>query len=226
MKEKWEYNSKYLIFYFAKRFNISFEICGYFDNRPRINISLFFFSLTLIFPFENNWTDECDPPTWGVAYHDETLWFYLGGKGNMNGGNKLLAFYSPFSLDWVRTSYLKKDNTWENEYKGNRKDYYDKEKWKDVLFEETYPYVYTLKNGQVQEREATIRVDEREWRMRWFKWLSFTKKVIKTIDVEFNDEVGERSGSWKGGTIGCSYEMLPNETPYECLKRMEKERKF
>jgi hypothetical protein len=226
MKEKWEYNSKYLIFYFAKRFNITFEICGYFDNRPRINISLFFFSLTLIFPFENNWTDECDPPTWGVAYHDETLWFYLGGKGNMNGGNKWITFDSPFSLDWVRSSYLKKDMTWEDEYKGCRKSFYDGDIWKGILFEETHPYIYILKSGKIQERLATIKVQEMEWRMNWFKWLSFTKKVRKTIDVTFNDEVGERSGSWKGGTIGCSYEMLPNETPYECLKRMEKERNF
>jgi hypothetical protein len=39
-------------------------------------------------------------------------------------------------------------------------------------------------------------------------------------------ECGERKGSWKGGTLGCSYELLPNETPLDCLKRMEKERKF
>jgi hypothetical protein len=44
--------------------------------------------------------------------------------------------------------------------------------------------------------------------------------------IEFNDEVGERTGSWKGGTLGCGYNLLPNETPLECLRRMEKERKF
>lgn len=32
--------------------------------------------------------------------------------------------------------------------------------------------------------------------------------------------------SWKGGTIGCGYALRPNESPYECLKRMEQERKF
>jgi hypothetical protein len=50
--------------------------------------------------------------------------------------------------------------------------------------------------------------------------------VSTTLDVKFDDEVGERSGSWKGGTIGCSYEMLPNETPEQTLRRMEKEREF
>ncbi len=31
---------------------------------------------------------------------------------------------------------------------------------------------------------------------------------------------------WKGGTIGCGYNLLPNEHHLDCLKKMEKERKF
>lgn len=59
-----------------------------------------------------------------------------------------------------------------------------------------------------------------------FVWTTLFNRVIRSIDVEFDGEVGERTGSWKGGTIGCEYELRPNETPYECLKRMEQERKF
>jgi hypothetical protein len=59
--------------------------------------------------------------------------------------------------------------------------------------------------------------------MRWCPW----KKMVHTsIDVKFDGEVGERTGSWKGGTIGCSYEMLPHETPENTLRRMESEREF
>jgi hypothetical protein len=78
----------------------------------------------------------------------------------------------------------------------------------------------------VQKREATIKVEEREWRWHWFKWLPLTKKVRRTIAIDFNGEVGEGTGSWKGGTMGCGYELLPNETPLQCLRRMERERKF
>lgn len=46
------------------------------------------------------------------------------------------------------------------------------------------------------------------------------------IDVQFDGEVGERSGSWKGGTVGCSYDKLPTEGIEQCLRRMEKEREF
>jgi hypothetical protein len=225
MKNKWIYESKYVIFYFTPGFDISFEICGYFDNRPRINLELFFFSLTLIFPFRNKWTDECDPPKWGIAYHNETLWINRGGKGNGHGRNKWWSFYSPFSLQWIKTSALRKDGTWEHETKKDRKDLY-RDEWRDVLWNETHPYIYTLKSGEIQNRQATIEVREREWRWHWFKWLPLTKTISKTIEIKFDDEIGEETGSWKGGVTGCGYILLPNETPLECLRRMEIERKF
>jgi hypothetical protein len=51
-------------------------------------------------------------------------------------------------------------------------------------------------------------------------------KCSHYIEIEFDKEVGERAGSWKGGTIGCSYGIKSNETAYQCLLRMEQERKF
>lgn len=215
----------WVIFYFKLCFDISYEVCGYFDNRPRINLDLIFFRLELILPFRNKWTDECDSPKWGIAYHNQKIWIYRGGKGNMNGGSKWWTFTVPWAYDWVRTSNLKKDGTWEHETKGNRKEFWS-EKWNDILWKETHPYKYILKSGEVQQRLATIKVAEREWRWRSLKWTGITKRVSKTIEIDFNDEVGERTGSWKGGTTGCSYNMLINETPVEALRRMEKERKF
>ena len=52
------------------------------------------------------------------------------------------------------------------------------------------------------------------------------RRVSKYINIDFSDEVGERSGSWKGGRLGCSYNMQPGETPLQTLRRMEAERKF
>ena len=87
------------------------------------------------------------------------------------------------------------------------------------------PYRYVLRSGEVQEREATIAVEEHEWRWRWFPWLPLGK-IRRSIDIVFSDEVGERSGSWEGGCIGCGYDLLPDELPEECLRRMERDRKF
>lgn len=215
----------WIVFYWGWHFDISFEMCGYFDNRPRINLDLIFFSLTFVLPFRNNWTDECDPPKWGIGYHNQTVWIYKGGKGNMNGGGKWWTFHVPWQYDWVRTSMLKKDGTWEHEIGGNRKDFYKKE-WKDILWMETYPYTYILKSGTIQNRLATVKVSEMEHRQIWLKWTSLGNRIRKSIDIDFSDEVGERTGSWKGGTLGCGYNMKHGELPEQTLRRMEKERTF
>lgn len=224
-KEKWQINSKYIDFWFWAHPELTFAICGYFDNRPRIHFSPGLFHLTIKFPFRNKWTDECDPPEWGIAYHGKTLFIHRGGKGNMKGGGKWWSFYAPWSFQWVRTSYLRKDGSWEHELKGDKRMLHRSE-WDHLWWSEKYPYTYTLKNGTVQNRIATVKVEEREWRWHWFKWSKLPRRISTTISVDFDDEVGESTGSWKGGTLGCGYELKRSESPLNCLRRMERERIF
>lgn len=132
----------------------------------------------------------------------------------------------PWSLDWYRTSVYLKDGTWEHEVKGNRKQFYDSNIWGNKIYYEEHPYKYKLTNGETQRVIAKIHKTEREWRRRWLKFTPIFNFVRTTIEVNFSDEVGERSGSWKGGTIGCGYDLKGNESMGECLKRMEMERKF
>jgi hypothetical protein len=172
--------------------------------------------------------DQCETPSWG---------FYFYGEGRkipftfvICRGRKTKHIDLPWALDWVRTSKMLKDGSWLHERKGDRKrgvsiDWYTDET-KERLWEEVYDYTYILKDGTVQERKATVTVEQREWRPKWFMWTNLFSKIRTDIDVEFDKEVGERTGSWKGGTVGCGWDLLPGETPYECLKRMEKERIF
>jgi hypothetical protein len=226
-------------------FRLTYAICGYFDSRPEIHICLIYGHFVFRMPWRSKgWEDECDPPEWGIAAHHQTFWIYRGGKGNGNGGNKWWTIYAPWQWSWVRTSYLlnykkginpnppglatSKRNKWywEDEVTSHRiKDRYEKT-FQDRIWKETHPYTYTLKRGEVQHRTATITIEEREWRLYWFKWLPLIKKVSRSINIEFSGEVGEQTGTWKGGCIGCSYSLLPGETPLQCLRRMEKERKF
>ena len=221
-KETYE-TTDWVVFYWGWDFDISFELCGYFDNRPNINLNLIFFTLRFILPFRNKWTDECDPPKWGIAIHHDTLWIYKGGKGNMNGGNKWWTWNLPFfSKEWTRTSILLKNDTWEHESKGNKKDFFNDE-WKEKQKSWTYDYTDSY-DGEIIP--TTIYVEEREWRPKWLKWTRRFALINTKIDVHFSKECGKRKGSWKGGTMRCSYTLQPNESPLDCLKRMEKERKF
>lgn len=115
-----------------------------------------------------------------------------------------------------------KDDTWEHEVKGSRKEFYNDD-WKQKQKSWTYDYTDKYDGAIIP---TTIYVEEREWRPKWLKWAKIFADVNRTIDVHFSKECGKRKGSWKGGTIGCSYTLLQNEHPLDCLKRMEKERDF
>lgn len=139
------------------------------------------------------------------------------------------CFIAHMPWDWthVRHDYLHPDGSFA--YRDDRKKLDAKGRGMDRPFDEdkeAHPYTYVLKNGTVQKRIATINGEEREWRWRWFTMLPFPRTVSRTINVDFDGEVGERSGSWKGGTVGCSYEWRHGETMEQALRRMEQERKF
>lgn len=139
---------------------------------------------------------QCSGPTYGFAFFAEYLWIY---HGKATGRPK----------DGSRTT-IKMPWGWKfREHK--------------ILSEwETHPYHYRLRNEEVQQRSAKVRKESRLWTRYWIPWRLYRE----TIDVEFDDEVGERTGSWKGGTIGCGYEMKSGETPLQTLRRMERERIF
>lgn len=242
---------------FYPTFNSSFYIekAGYFDERPEIHTSvtqlivlftlpiLLFYTLwgLVLFPFLffgwgslymhlpiKTGIQDCESAAWGVNIHNNTLWIYIGGGGNFEGGKKWITWNFPFlTKEWFRTSILLKDGSWEHEFKnerlGERNKQFWKDEWKERQASWNYDYVDSYDNSVIP---TTIYVEEREWRPKWLQWTKLFAITNKTIDVHFSKEVGKRKGSWKGGTIGCSYTLLPNETPLECLKRMEKERKF
>ena len=98
--------------------------------------------------------------------------------------------------------------------------------YEDGRHVEQYPFVYVLRSGEIQNRIATIWGEEMEWRWLWFKWMPWPRKINRSIHIDFSDEVGERSGSWKGGVTGCSFDWRNGESMRSCLQRMQHEREF
>ncbi len=70
---------------------------------------------------------------------------------------------------------------------------------------------------------ATCMIEEMEWhrgegRFKWLRWF-YPAKIKRSLDLQFSEEVGPEKGSWKGGTIGHSVEMLPGEGPEQAFRR-------
>ena len=157
--------------------------------------------ITIAFAFPWKWTvpdeGQCSGPTYGFAFFDDLLFIRWGkSTGRSRDPRKYVAITMPWG--WRHREH-------------------------EVLGEpESHPYRYVLRGGEVQERIATIKAERRLWTRPWLPH----KRESRYIDIEFNNEVGERTGSWKGGVLGCSYDMLPGDTPLDALRRMEAERRF
>lgn len=245
---------KWIHFYPKFSASLKLEKAGYFDERPEITTSVtsliamiaipilacysfFFLLLTPLVLF--GWgklyihlpirtgIQDCTSAAWGAVYMEDALMVYHGGGGNFEGGPKTKLFYMPWSLQWCRTSTLLDDGTWYNDTYSNRYNSagYDNTHKQNAVMEwkEVHPFVDKYDDTTVL---ATIGIVEREWRRKWLMWTPLFGLKRKTIKIEFDQEVGRHKGEWKGGTIGCSYEMIGNETPLECLTRMQIEREF
>jgi hypothetical protein len=154
--------------------------------------------------------------------------YNMGRDIHFNWGYRYKIIHMPWDYTHIRHDVLMANNEWRRVAKGHFNDKGDEGRpwnWTDK-FQETHDYTYHLRNGEVQNRKATIGVEEREWRQKWLKWCPWFAKVSRTIDVRFDQEVGERTGSWKGGCTGCGYDLRKGESPLACLRRMEAERKF
>jgi len=202
------------------------------DDDDKSNRMLFikFWRFTAVIPMGivDNAYPFCDEPQWSAYFHSECDVVLRCGQR---------SFYPrlPWQLEWHRTSKMMADGSWFHEtragnlamkgagidaWRFNEREVEGKE-WRTE-----YPYTYTLESGDVQRRTASVKINEMEWRRRALMWTGIGAKVVRSIEVNFSDEVGERSGSWKGGCIGCGYEMHPGEDPESTLRRMERERKF
>ena len=76
--------------------------------------------------------------------------------------------------------------------------------------------------------EARCHIEEREWHRGLWRWaraitrnFKWGRHIQRTLSVDFNEEVGKRKGSWKGGTTGCSMRLLPGETTDAVIKRFQ-----
>lgn len=198
---------------FTPKFGLALAYCR-FEEHDSLHILPGFGNFFLYLPWGREPIDGM-MDSWGFTFLWDSLYLNWGTT------SKFIDF--PWKWQWVRTT------TWDSEGKSYEEADLNGKYGDDRLNFLKAPaasYTYVLESGKVQKRTARYYVEEREWRWKWFRWLPWPRLIRKTIAIEFSDEVGERTGSWKGGCIGCGYNLLPGETPLACLRRMERERKF
>lgn len=180
------------------------------DDRGRRMLCLKFWRLSAFIPMGITSYECCvgEEPQWSIFGSGEFgLCFHWG--------------HWQKSYDWPGTAYTLEyqqqmpDGSWASVFRRE-----------DQPYSETYPYTYVLKSGEVQKRSATVSKRRHILGRRGLSRLGWPTRIRESIDIAFDNEVGERSGSWKGGTVGCGYDLLPGETMLQSLRRMERDREF
>jgi hypothetical protein len=189
-----------------------------------------FANLFIRLPFANRWflkrESAGDCPRFGFSFGRD------GDTLHLHWNRRVKVLWMPWTTYQISREFLAADGRWLPKDQMERS-------WKPgegvSAYTETHPYHYMLDDGEVQHVEATIT---RERSCRGLYWFSHTGPVSRFlraigpkwrsdgIDIAFSEEVGAARGSWKGGCVGCGYEMKPGETPQQTLLRMQRERRF
>lgn len=197
-------------FDFELGINIEFPSDWHEDKRGILRVGLGLIRFSIFFPWFTTYEDhhQCEGPRFGFMitnspvmgdnHFNPMLWLWWGNDdGNTATPQTSKFFY--FLTDWgscVRTTLVEGP--------------------------ETYDFKYVRSSGEVQERKATIKVEEREWRRKWIP----SKHIARSINIDFDKPVGEGIDTWKGGTYGLSTPIELGETGLQALRRIEREEKF
>ena len=204
----------------TKNFGIRYDVQDECDYPPMIVVQIpFIFSIYYRLkrkrPESNDFYQKSI--SYGFYYYDDALVLCLGKKRKHVEMPWSLQFRSSELLDFDRRTLFKTTS------KDRISDYFHSFYELKQSLQKPYSFRYVLRNGEIQNRTAKICIERRIWSMNWFRWI---KKIQTTISIDFDDEVGEGTGSWKGGCTGCSYDLLDNETAEQALRRLENEKDY
>ena len=208
------------------RLEIEFPSDWHEQRRAWVRIGLGLLQVCFSFPWKRTVPDQgqCSGPTYGFYFFQNSLVLSYGKTKGTRGDPRMhidLPWALHFHKRWELVegdSYAKGRQCWVEVPKPLNHGRLAT-KW-------TAPYRYVRRSGEVQERTATYYAERWEHRYNWLRWFPFPRRIRTSISGEFSDEVGEGTGSWKGGTTGCGYDIRGGETPFDCLQRMERERVF
>jgi len=181
-----------------------------------------------------DWYWHVDPREYGFWYSEGFLQLKLGRSTNDSSTDQSWSKFLPWT-QWrhVRRSLYGLDgrpfytvlDSEERLYRLNAPGDLWYERFKIVQsWEEMCPKrVFEFNDFDGERLQATTHLEQREWLFGtgWFKWLSWFRKprLQSSLCISFSGEVGKRKGSWKGGTLGHSIEMGPDEMHEAAFRR-------
>lgn len=172
-----------------------------------------------------NWYYEYFPREYGFSVSDGFLQVFLGPQTNDSTTTKSWSKFLPWTQwRWVRESWYGLDG--EHVHTVRKTKVRGTEITARVEFERSgnLPHArFAFTDHDGQQNTVSTHISEMEWRFGegWFKWLSLFRRprIRRALILDFDKEVGPEKGSWKGGLMGTSIEMLPGELHEAAFRR-------
>lgn len=170
---------------------------------------------------------EIDPRVFGFSYSEGFLQIFRGRRTMDSSTDRSKGYFLPWT-QWrhVRRSFYGLNGEHFATLPDTGKSYrLDDGRWeRERAIEGATPTMsFAFLDFDGEAITATTKIEEREWKFGtgYFKWLSLFRKpkIARSLDIEFSAETGERKGSWKGGTIGHSIDMLRGELHEAAFRR-------
>lgn len=212
---------KWYIGWKSWKFEVTYRSHGYETLNPELHISMFGWHSMIELP----WTYKDKDALWreekkyGVSIHSNVVFWHWGY--DLKGWDIPIVSYGS-AVRWDR--------------------YIGPEQFEDIPSNwGTHPHKTNYTGGcetpsiwtynYTDPYDGTIVpckfwVEEMEWRPKGLGWTKLFAKTRRFIEVEFSAEMGPRKGTWKGGTMGCSFNMLSGEHPTDTMLRMQREYTF
>lgn len=199
-------------------------------EHAHLHLAVGFANLFIRLPFADRWFlsresgGDCPAFGFNLTRDADTLHLHWGRRGKV--------LWMPWTTYQISREFLAADGRW-LDHKERAQPWRPGEGVEP--YTETHPYHYMLDDGEVQHIEATVTRERASRGLYWFSNSGPVSRFLRllgpkwrseSIDITFSDEVGARRGSWKGGCVGCGYNMKPGETPRQTLLRMQRERRF
>jgi len=169
-----------------------------------------------------DWYWNVDPREYGVSLNEGHLSVYYGRTGGPSADSSIQQQWSCF-LPWTQWRHVRHslygpqgEHVWTDGAPHN---------WeaRKAAKEACPTAAFVIEDFDGEQIVATTTIEEREWHFGtgWFRWLSWFRaaKIRRSLDIEFASEVGPNKGSWKGGLIGTSIDMLPGEIHEAAFRR-------
>jgi hypothetical protein len=177
-----------------------------------------------------DWYWHIEPREYGFSYAEGLLSIYYGRSSMDSSTEQRWGCFLPWT-QWrhVRHSFYGLAGEYLFDEPKGRPWGKDPKVWHQRWAEQearkkTIPVrAFAFKDFDGEALTVTTKIEEREWRFGegYFKWLSLFRKpkIRRSLDLEFSGETGRRKGSWKGGTLGHSIDMLPGELHERAFRR-------